>query len=58
MGAVFLWPLESEHRYTHAHTQTHTSTVNMKMTVGWEQKRDRYEEGNKKNIQGLETLPA
>ena len=55
---MFLWHLESEHRYKHAHTHTHSSRVNMKRTVGWEQKRDRYEEGNKKNIQGLEALPA
>ena len=30
----------------------------MKRTAGWEQKRDRYEEGDKKNIPGLEALPA
>ena len=36
---VFLWPLESEHRYLQ--TYTHPSTVNTKRTVGWHQKRDR-----------------
>ena len=39
LQAVFLWPLESEHRYVQ--TYTHPSTVNTKRTVGWHQKRGR-----------------
>ena len=43
---MFLWPLETEHRYLQ--TYTHPSTVNMKRTVGWHQKRNSFSWKTKK----------
>ena len=52
VGVVFFSPLGVSTPHTHR------CTVYIIKTMRWDQKRDRYEEGNKKNTQGLEALPA
>ena len=51
----FLLAYQSEHWDTLTHAHSHLHLI---WTEVWDQKRDRYEEGNKNNIQGLEGVPA
>ena len=51
----FILAYQSEHWDTLTHVHSHWHLIRI---VSWDQKRDRYEEGNNNNIQGLEALIA